>query len=162
MIAGSLGGRNFDAPENGRKTHPMSEKARGAVFNALGDIENLSVFDPFAGSGALSFEALSRGARSALALDIDRHAYDAILKNIKSLRLGGRIKATKAGAGAWSDNNLDTFFDLVLCDPPFHDLQFDLLEKLANHTKIGGILVLALPPTIVPELLSAFYSLLSR
>ena len=161
VIAGSLGGRNFDAPDNGRKTHPMSEKARGAIFNALGDIQGLTVFDPFAGSGALSIEALSRGARSALALDVDRHAYDAILKNIKSLGLRNSVKATKVAAGAWSDNNLDAVFDLVLLDPPFHDIQTDLLEKLANHTKPGGILVLSLPPNLAPELLSSLYVPLS-
>ena len=67
VIAGRLGGRLFDSPHT-RRTHPMSDKARGALFNMLGDIEGMHVLDPFAGTGALSFEAISRGAASALAI----------------------------------------------------------------------------------------------
>jgi 16S rRNA (guanine966-N2)-methyltransferase len=57
IIAGELKGRNIQEPY-GHRTHPMSEKVRGAVFNALGDIEGLAVLDAFAGTGALSFEAV--------------------------------------------------------------------------------------------------------
>ena len=68
IIAGDLKGREFKSPR-GRTTRPMSEKTRGALFNTLGDIEGLSVLDGFAGSGALVFEAISRGAVSALAIE---------------------------------------------------------------------------------------------
>jgi 16S rRNA G966 N2-methylase RsmD len=51
VIAGSLGGRPFESP-HGHRTHPMSEKVRGAIFGILGDIEGLTVLDIFAGSGA--------------------------------------------------------------------------------------------------------------
>ena len=64
IIAGSLGGRVFKAP-SGHRTHPMSEKIRGAIFNALGDISDLTVLDAFTGSGALCFEAVSRGVANA-------------------------------------------------------------------------------------------------
>ena len=70
IIAGYLGGRQFNSPRSNR-THPMSDKARGGLFNALGDISGLTVLDAFAGSGALSFEAISRGAESVIAVDID-------------------------------------------------------------------------------------------
>ena len=61
VVAGSRGGRNFASPHNNR-THPMSDKVRGALFNALGDLDGLSVLDAYAGSGACSLEAASRGA----------------------------------------------------------------------------------------------------
>jgi 16S rRNA (guanine966-N2)-methyltransferase len=76
IIAGSLKGRTFSEP-HGHRTHPMSEKVRGALFNALGDIEGLTFLDAFAGSGALSFEAASRGAKSVIAIDKDGPAYSA-------------------------------------------------------------------------------------
>ena len=58
VISGKFGGQLFDAPK-GHRTHPMSEKVRGALFSVLGDISGLTVLDAFAGSGALSIEAIS-------------------------------------------------------------------------------------------------------
>src|SRR5665213_172068 len=95
IIAGSLGGRSFTSPRSNR-THPMSDKARGGLFNALGDIDDLTILDAFAGSGALSFEAISRGAASAVAVDIDKNAYQSIQENIVSLNLKDKVKAIRA------------------------------------------------------------------
>ena len=144
IIAGSMGGRTFESPK-GRKTHPMSEKARGALFNTLGDIEGLSVFDPMAGSGALAFEAISRGASKALALELDKRAYQVIYDNTKNLKLEDRVKTLRANAKGWSNNNKDTKFDLVLLDPPYNDLDRQLIQKLSNHAKKGGVVVLSWP-----------------
>nr|MBP9820948.1 RsmD family RNA methyltransferase [Candidatus Saccharibacteria bacterium] len=58
IIAGFLGGRLIESPHN-NKTHPMSEKMRGALFNSLGDINGLTFLDAFAGTGACGFEAIS-------------------------------------------------------------------------------------------------------
>jgi 16S rRNA (guanine966-N2)-methyltransferase len=145
IIAGRLGGRNFASP-HGHRTHPMSDKARGALFNALGDIEGLSVLDAFAGSGALSYEAISRGAAQALAIDSDQNAQKAIADNIVSLGLKRQVKLTKASAGAWLSTT-DEEFDIVICDPPYDDLQLNLLERLAGRAKPNGLAVLSLPPT---------------
>ncbi len=54
VISGFLGGRNFESP-HGHRTHPMSEKVRGAIFGALGDIKGLTVLDAFSGSGRISY-----------------------------------------------------------------------------------------------------------
>lgn len=149
IIAGNLGGRNFASP-HGHKTHPMSEKMRGAIFNALGDIEGLTVFDAFAGSGALSFEALSRGAKSALLTDNDKSAHQTLLKNIESLELNGKAKAVRANASGWGDNNPSALFDLLFLDPPYDDLQLVLMQKLTKHLKTGGIAVLSFPGNLEP------------
>jgi 16S rRNA (guanine966-N2)-methyltransferase len=144
IIAGSLGGRNFDSP-NTHRTHPMGDKIRGALFNALGDIEGLNVLDAFAGSGALSFEAISRGAASATALEIDKEAYLTIVKNIESLDLKDEVMVLRKNASGWSRNNQHKTFDLVLADPPYNDIRPDLLQKLAQQVKAGGIFVLSWP-----------------
>jgi 16S rRNA (guanine966-N2)-methyltransferase len=73
VIAGELGGRFFDSPDSDA-THPMSERMRGSLFNILGDIKGKTILDAFAGSGALSFEAVSRGAVHALTLEKDKIA----------------------------------------------------------------------------------------
>ena len=105
VIAGRLGGRNFASP-HGNKTHPMSDKVRGALFNSLGDIEGLRCLDAFAGTGALAFEAISRGATTALALENDPSAQRTIDENIKELKLYRQVKLVKAAAGSWLDNLL--------------------------------------------------------
>lgn len=146
IIAGWLGGRSFESPR-GHRTHPMSEKARGAIFNALGDIKGLSVLDAFAGSGALAFEAVSRGADSALAIEVDNTAQSIIKQNIETLGIGDRVKSVRANASAWSNRHQDATFDVVLCDPPYDDIQYKVIRKLANHLKAGGIFVISLPGT---------------
>jgi len=144
IISGSLGGRNFDSPK-GSRTHPMSEKARGGLFSALGDISGLTVLDAFAGSGALSFEAISRGAKNAVAIDIDKNAIDAARRSLKSLNISRQVKVIKANVSGWSDNNEKAVFDLVFVAPPYDDLQPNLVRKLAKHVNTMGIYVLDWP-----------------
>jgi 16S rRNA (guanine966-N2)-methyltransferase len=124
----------------------MSDKVRGALFNALGDIVGLTVLDAFAGSGALSIEAISRGAATSVAIDIDKSANTAIINNFKQLRITDKIKVIRANASSWSDNNPDAKFDLVLLDPPYDSIQVSVIEKLVNHAKTGGTIVISLPP----------------
>ncbi|MBI4033428.1 16S rRNA (guanine(966)-N(2))-methyltransferase RsmD [Candidatus Saccharibacteria bacterium] len=153
IIAGKLGGRQFQSPP-GHKIHPMSDKMRGALFNILGDIQGLSVLDAFAGSGALSFEAISRGAARATAVEIDKSAYRQIQKNIGDLQIEDKVKAIRANAGGWSDNNPDAKFDLVLLDPPYDDLSHELLAKLTKHTKPNGLVALSYPGNRQPPQLN--------
>lgn len=145
IIAGNLGGRIFESPK-GHRTHPMSEKIRGAIFNILGDIYGLSIFDPFSGSGALAFEAISRGAKNVLALELDQNSFTTILNNTKSLKLTDRIELYRKDCKSWSRNHKDTQFDIVICDPPYDDVKYTLLIQLAQHAKLNGIIVYSLPP----------------
>ena len=72
IIAGQFGGRSIEGSGTNR-THPMGERIRGSLFNIIGtEIQGATVLDAFAGSGALGFEALSRGAESATFIERDR------------------------------------------------------------------------------------------
>lgn len=145
IIAGSLKGRVFNDPPR-FAYNPMSEKMRGALFNTLGDIEGLTILDPFGGTGAISFEGISRGAAKSTLIEHDKRAYTNIVKNIEVLELDKVVKATRANASGWSDNNPRTQFDLVLMDPPYDNLQVQLIQKLINrHLKKGGIAVMSFP-----------------
>ncbi len=149
VIAGQLKNREFHSP-HGHKTHPMSDKVRGALFNVLGDIEGLSFLDAFAGSGALAFEAASRGAKSVIAIDRDSAAHKVLEQNIKQL-CPKLVKAVKANAGGWSLHNMEKRFDIVLLDPPYEELQTDLLNRLIKrHVKKTGLAVLSYPGHIKP------------
>lgn len=149
IIAGNLKGRIFHDPP-GHNAHPMSDKIRGALFNMLGDIEGLSFLDGFAGSGALSFEAVSRGAASAVAVEEKRGPYGAITKSTKELGLEKQVKAVNADVSSWSSHNSVKKFDVVLLDPPYNHLQMNLLPKLTRHAKKGGIVVTSWPGHELP------------
>jgi 16S rRNA (guanine966-N2)-methyltransferase len=144
VIAGWLGGRNFQSP-HGHRTHPMSDKIRGAIFGALGDIKGLTALDVFAGSGALSFEAISRGAKSSVAIEVDKGAHAIIQQNAKDLGIEGRVKATRAFFNAWSARNQRQTFDLVFADPPYDEIPYRDLKFLPRHLNENGTLVLSWP-----------------
>lgn len=119
---------------------------RGALFNMLGDLSELCILDAFAGSGALAFEAISRGAKSVIAIDNDKSAQQAIERNITQLGLNNKIKLIKASAGSWLSTSKGQTFDIVLCDPPYSDLQHSLVARLAETVAPnGGLLVLSWP-----------------
>jgi 16S rRNA (guanine966-N2)-methyltransferase len=145
IIAGKLKGRQFEAP-SGHRTHPMSEKIRGALFNALGDITGLTVLDAFAGSGALSFEAVSRGAAYATAIEINPQAHRIISENIRTLGIRGNVKSVRASTAGWLTTASDAKFDIVLLDPPYDNVRPRLLADIAKRAKEGGVIVASLPP----------------
>lgn len=149
VISGYLGGQNFESP-NSHKTHPMSEKMRGALFGALGDIKGLTVLDAFSGSGALAIEAISRGAKSAQAIEMDPSVHAIIQKNIKKLDLDERIVATRAYCGAWSTRHQATKFDVILLDPPYDNIPYRDLKRMPRHLDENGVLVLSWPPKMDP------------
>lgn len=144
VIAGNLGGRFFESPDT-TATHPMSERARGALFNILGNVAGKTVLDAFAGSGALSFEAVSRGAASTLAIERDKRAQKAIEQNIETLGLKNQVKLVKANVRSWSELNKKLKFDLILVDPPYHDMQLSTVELLTRHLNPKGLMVLSYP-----------------
>jgi 16S rRNA (guanine966-N2)-methyltransferase len=123
----------------------MSEKARGAIFNALGDVEGLTFLDAYAGSGALSIEAMSRGAASGVAVDSDLAASRTIVANLKSFGVDRMVRAVQMNVTSWSDANLERVFDLVFADPPYDDIRLPAVAIVANHTKLQGIFTLSWP-----------------
>ena len=144
IIAGDLRGRIFASP-HGHRTHPMSDKIRGALFNTLGDIDGLKLLDAFAGSGAIAFEALSRGAASVVLIENDINAQKAIAQNIRELGLAGQAKLIRAAAQAWARSS-EEMFDIVALDPPYDQINADILQTVAGHCLVGGLVVLSLPP----------------
>lgn len=142
IIAGSLGGRRIDSPR-GYKTHPMSEKLRGAIFNKLDDLAGKTVWDAFAGSGALGLEAISRGATSVLATENNRATFTVLKKNIINLQLENMVKASQVNAGTWGKAHPQESFDIILCDPPYNNPQLSTISTLKNHLKPNGLMLLS-------------------
>ena len=145
VVSGRYGGRVLDAPDTNR-THPMSERIRSALFNSLADtIVGTNVLDAFAGSGAVGFEAISRGASSVVFIERDRIAQKVIQNNIETLDCSERAALIRASISAWSGQNPDSQFDIIFADPPYHDVQFSTVSKLFTHLKVGGTMILSHP-----------------
>ena len=144
IISGTLGGRTFNSPK-GQQTHPMSEKIRGALFNVLGEIDGLRVLDAYSGSGAISLESISRGAASSVAIEKQRLAQTAISDNIKQLGLGERIELISTSVENWLNGDNMTTFDIIICDPPFDDINTKTIRKIASYLNKGGLMVTTWP-----------------
>jgi 16S rRNA (guanine966-N2)-methyltransferase len=144
IISGKLGGQAFDAPHTS-VTHPMSEKIRGGIFNTLGDIEGLHVLDAYAGSGAVGFEAFSRGAKSVTIVEEDRKAVQTIKKNIQNLELFSHVDLLPMSIEAWLAHTSRTSYDVVIADPPYDRINPQTLDALYFRTKDKGIFVLSYP-----------------
>lgn len=130
IVSGRFRGKALVAPQ-GLNTRPTGDRARQAVFNILehaawtpwevGGLEGARVIDLFAGSGALGFEALSRGAAFCLFVETDEAARGAIRDNMEALGVFGaarvhRRDATDLGVRPASAGPA---FDLAFLDPPY-------------------------------------------
>lgn len=152
IISGKLGGLSFRSPHS-RSTRPMNEKIRGAIFNSLGSIDGLSVLDSFAGSGALAYEAISRGASRAMLIERDTNAQRTIEENIMKLGLRDQTKLIRTSVSNWLQNNPELKFDIIFCDPPYNKLQINILQQLTCHVVDDGLLILSWPGKIeIPKL----------
>lgn len=135
IIAGEFGSRRLVVP-SGDAVRPTSDRAREALFAALGDVSDARVLDLFAGSGALGLEALSRGADHAVFCERSPRALAALEANIATLGVEGRCTVVRGDALRRLDV-LGDAFDVILLDPPYADWP-RLGPRLA--ARIGGLL----------------------
>ncbi len=114
--SGKYKGRVIEMP---KAIRPTQDKVRKALFDILGDIEGLSFLELFAGSGAVGFEALSRGVSDLTLVEYNRDCLMAIRKNIESLKARSCVlyeaEAEKAiGALERNDKRFDIVFLLKI------------------------------------------------
>ncbi|GEP10363.1 16S rRNA (guanine(966)-N(2))-methyltransferase RsmD [Methylobacterium gnaphalii] len=139
IVGGNLRGRTLRGPRTDA-IRPTSDRLRETLFNVLfhayGDpVENARVLDLFAGTGALSFEALSRGAAYALLVDEGAEARGLIRENIEALGLEGTTRLYRRDATKLGLAQAIGRFSLVFCDPPYGR---DLAPKALQAAADGG------------------------
>ena len=143
LIAGRYRRRKLvvaDAPG----LRPTPERVRGTLFNWLGqDLSGWRVLDAFAGSGALGFEAASRGAVEVVLLESDPTLARLLLAARQTLD-AAEVRIERADAWAWMARAPGaTSFDLVLLDPPFGADRFaDALALAAPLLAPQGLIYL--------------------
>lgn len=144
IIAGSAKGRKLISPE-GTSARPTSDRAREALFSALesefGELTGIRFLDLFAGSGAVSAEAISRGASSCTVVETDRHALDIARKNVEMARA-----TAKNSEALYIEGSVESFatrpsnpFDVIFLDPPYSYPEAELTEIIANLDRNGFI-----------------------
>jgi 16S rRNA (guanine966-N2)-methyltransferase len=138
VIAGSYRGRRLHAPR-GRTTRPTSARVREALFQILGALEGAHVLDLYAGSGALGIEALSRGASDVVFVEQDRAALSCIRENVETVGVSERALVLGRPVASIEKALGEARFDLVLCDPPWDELEMALaaLARLASSERLA-------------------------
>jgi 16S rRNA (guanine966-N2)-methyltransferase len=146
IIAGSLRGRRLEVLEE-PGLRPTADRTREALFSILADrIVGARVLDAYAGTGALGFEALSRGARHAVFVEaspsvaraLDRSRADLGCLDVCRVLTGDVVQLFDAGALAGP-------FDLILADPPYGSGEHArFLTAIGRHQPVvpGGLLIL--------------------
>lgn len=150
IVGGELGGRRFDGPPSDL-TRPTSERVREALASALDArdaVRGARVLDLFAGTGALAFEALSRGAEHATLVERDPRVVKAAVHSAKALGLDQRTVVLRADLGAalptlerscFPKLSARGPFTLVFADPPYADIAVvpPLLDALVERGLIA-------------------------
>jgi len=171
IITGSAKGRKIKIPKVGT-IRPAQDKVRQAVFSMLyGLVEGSHVLDLFAGSGSYGLEALSRGAKNVIFVDINKRCTETIKENLRALGFGskgevikedaqrfverysgtspnelGQVKETlrvKESAELQSDKATHSEkFNLIFLDPPYEmGTQTHLLKSLTKILAPKGVII---------------------
>lgn len=136
IISGKYGRRRFDVPSN-ITARPTTDMARENLFNVLGniiDLENKTVLDLFAGTGAMSFEFLSRGAGHVTAVEKARTQAD-FIKRVQ-LQLGDPNLTLVRGDVFKFLATCRQTFDVIFVDPPYDLPRFADIPKLVLESAL--------------------------
>ena len=153
ITSGIFRGRELKTPQNG-VTHPMGSREKLALFNSLNnDVEEKIVLDAFAGSGALGFETLSRGAAHVTFIEANKKAAEVLKQNAILLGVCEKIRIFNTKV---EQIDFDSQFDIVIADPPyeyFHDLPLYVLDRLAQTA--SEHFILSHPSDFDPHVINA-------
>ena len=148
IIAGKYRSRKLSTLE-GLSTRPTLDQVKEAIFNSLGGyLVDMNILDVFGGSGALSLEAISRGARHSTIRDSNFAAIEIIKKNASSLGVEEQLTIIHGTYNSILKKLIKEKYDIVFLDPPFRmkvidELCIFLMEN--DMIAIGGYIVCEYP-----------------
>ncbi len=156
VTGGEWRSRILNVPSNTSVTRPTMDQTRQAVFNILNSaawamkpngqplMMEAVILDGFAGSGAMAFEALSRGAAFATLIDNDKNAIAACQKNVDQFKCTGQTKIIKADMLRLPTNPQPPV-TICFLDPPYNDAQWpDVITSLKSQNWIDAQTLLIL------------------
>ena len=142
VITGTARGRRLREPE-GMATRPTTDNVKESMFNLIQfDIEGRRVLDLFAGTGSISYEFASRGARSVTSVEINPVHYNFIRQTAAQLGIGN-LYPVKANAFLYL-KSCTKQFDVIFSDAPYDLEGSEQVVKLVLERGLlrpGGILI---------------------
>jgi len=149
IIAGKAKGRKLKVPKlsRNRRVRPLTDQVREALFNILGDRVPDSYFlDLFAGTGAVGIEALSRGAKIAIFVELDRAVVSTIRENLETTQLSdsAEVYSLDALRAIRVLDKKGSSFDIVFLGAPYDSPALEKALELiggANIIKDKGVVV---------------------
>jgi len=134
VISGSAKGRKLQSVP-GDSTRPITDRVKESLFNIIGpDIRKSTFLDLFAGTGSVGIEALSRGASSALFIDIDQKAIKTIRANLDLTGLAASAQILRGEALTFLERPANVQCDYVYIAPPqYKGLWKEALVSLDHH-----------------------------
>lgn len=138
IISGKYGRRRFDVP-TGITARPTTDMARENLFNMLNnfiDFDGITALDLFAGTGAISFELLSRGAAAVTAVEMAR-TQTAFINKVKAMLADDNLTVVKGDVFKFLDS-CTRRFDLIFADPPYDLPRFADVPRLVLDSPVMG------------------------
>ena len=145
IIRGKYGRRRFDVPKN-ITARPTTDFARENIFNVLEnliDFEGIEALDLFAGTGAVSFELLSRGCSKVVAMEKASTQYN-FIKKVKGILNDENLKVIKGDVFKFIATSNEKF-DFIFADPPYNLENFGEIPELVLNSELlkeGAIFVI--------------------
>lgn len=131
----------------GNETRPTLERVKEAIFSIIYDkVIDANFLDLYSGTGNMSFEAISRGAKRAIMIENDKEALRVIIENVNKLKLEDKCRAYKNKVLRAIEilENKGEKYDIIFMDPPYKEnLTVETLKKIDNHNilKEDGIII---------------------
>lgn len=145
VISGSARGTRLKTIES-NLTRPTLDRVKESLFNILqNDISDAVILDLFAGSGAISIEFLSRGAKKAYICDRSKDAIFVINQNLEKTKLTSSAVVINKDYSKCLEEILNEKFDIIFLDPPYEaDLSIDAIKKIKklNLLREHGIIII--------------------
>lgn len=152
VISGLARGKKLLCAD-GISIRPTLDRVKESIFNMIAfDVPDSACLDLFCGSGALGIEALSRGAKRAVFVDLSDKSVDITKKNLELTHLGGNAKVCKNDALEYLKNTNDKF-DIIFLDPPYESSIYEDVILTILERKIltpDGIVVLEADTVTTP------------
>ena len=156
VITGKARGVQLKTPD-GMLTRPTADRVKEACFSIINfDIPGAKVLDLFGGTGQMGIEALSRGADSAVFVDMREDACKIIRENLKRTKLEAQAKVVRCDYLEYLRRSKEKF-DIIILDPPYAEVFLENALKCVAEIDIlqsGGIIVTERP--LGKELLCEF------